>query len=265
MEEPNGIRFSDDEVARLDPYVFMAAIGKKVIHPGGRRSTEELFRLADFQAGQRVLDIGAGVGVTAIEIARRFDCQVTAIDIDPVMLAHARANVRAAGLDGRVVVEKGDIHSLPFPDDAFDKVFIEAVMMFVDKSCAVREIARVCRPGGHVLDHEFIYRHSPAPEVRSRFEDVCPGTSFETAEGWLDLYRSAGFVDIRHVTGPFAMMTPAGMLRDEGLGNLLAMMGRVMVRPAYLRKMIWIMSRMLRVRADLGYVVMAAAKPPSRV
>jgi len=242
----------------------MAVIGKKVIHPGGRRSTEELYRFADFQAGQRVLDVGAGVGTTAIEIANRFGCQVTAIDIDPVMLTRAQANVQAARLGGRVTVAKADIQSLQFADGSFDSVVIEAVTMFVDRPRAVREVVRVCRPNGRVLDHEFIYRKPPTHEVRRIFEgEVCPGIRFDTADDWIELYQTAGLMAIRHVTGPFAMMTPMGMVRDEGFSNLSTMMGRMMTRPAYLRKMGWLMSRMLRVMPYLGYVVLEGTKPAS--
>jgi hypothetical protein len=38
------VRLSDNDIMQLDPYTFMALIGKKVIHPGGRRATEELYR-----------------------------------------------------------------------------------------------------------------------------------------------------------------------------------------------------------------------------
>ena len=41
--------------------------------------------------------MGCGVANTAVEISRRFGCHVTAIDIDPLMLGRATANVRAAG------------------------------------------------------------------------------------------------------------------------------------------------------------------------
>jgi ubiquinone/menaquinone biosynthesis C-methylase UbiE len=176
MQAQTIIRLSDQEVAQLDPYAFLAVIGKKVIHPGGRRSTEELFRLAGFQAGQHVLDVGAGVGATAIDIARRFDCRVTAIDIDPVMLSRAQANVQAAGVEDRVTVAKADIQSLHYSDDAFDRVVIEAVTAFVDRSRAACEVVRVCRPEGRVLDHEFIYRRPPPAEARRIFKgEVCPG------------------------------------------------------------------------------------------
>src|SRR6266550_1311619 len=71
------------DVNSLDPYAFMAVLGKRVIHPGGRRSTEELFDLAHLQVGQKALDVGCGVGTTAIQMARRFGAVVTAIDISP--------------------------------------------------------------------------------------------------------------------------------------------------------------------------------------
>ncbi len=104
---------SDAEVDQLDPYAFFAVLGKRVIHPGGRAATDELIRRADFRADQRVLDVGCGVGTTAIRIARGFGASVTAVDIAPLMLERSAANVSAAGLNDRVTVEHGDITSLP--------------------------------------------------------------------------------------------------------------------------------------------------------
>ena len=255
---------SDTEVDRLDPYAFMALVGKRVIHPGGRRSTAEMCHLAGFQPGQQVLDVGCGVATTAVEISRRFGCHVTAIDIDPLMLGRATANVRAAGA-ANVTVAKADVQALEFPDAAFDRVVIEAVTMFVDRRRAAQEIVRVCRPGGRVLDHEFIYRRPPTTEIRRIFEgEVCPGISFDTADDWMLLYQHAGLTGIQHTTGPFVMMTPLGMVRDEGVGNLLAMLARVAWRRAYRRKMAWLMSRMLRVMPYLGYIVLAGTKPTAQ-
>jgi SAM-dependent methyltransferase len=261
MTPQSTVRLSDNDIMQLDPYTFMALIGKKVIHPGGRRATEELYRFADFQVEQHVLDVGAGVGTTAIEIANRFGCRVTAIDIDPIMLEQAQANVRAAGLDNQVTVTTGDVQSLQYADDSFDRVIMEAVMMFVDQPVAAREVVRVCRPNGYVIDHEFIYTRPPTQEAQSCFDQVCPGVSFESAETWTMLYAGAGLANIRHVTGPFVMMTPGGMVLDEGMGNLMRMMGRVMSRAAHVQKMQWVMLRMLRIKSYLGYVVLAGTKP----
>src|ERR1700694_4741598 len=127
------------EVDELDPYAFFAVLGKRVIHPGGRTATNQLIRKAGFQPGQRVLDVGCGVGTTAIEISRRFEADVTAIDIAPLMLERAAANVRAARIQDRVSVEPGDITAMRYPDNTFDCVIAEAVTMFVDRSRAARK------------------------------------------------------------------------------------------------------------------------------
>jgi len=48
---PATTRLSAEDVGRLDPYAFLAVLGKHVIHPGGRRSTQELLDLAGLAAG----------------------------------------------------------------------------------------------------------------------------------------------------------------------------------------------------------------------
>lgn len=253
---------SDEEIQSLDPYALMAAIGKTVIHPGGRRSTAELIALADFAPDQEVLDVGCGVGTTALLLAQRFGCRVTAVDIDPRMVEQARARVAAAGLSDQIRVERADIQALTYSAASFDRVVVEAVTMFVDRARAASEVVRVCRLGGRVLEHEFIYRHPPTADVRRIFEgEVCPGIRFDSVDDWCQLFAAAGLVNLRHVSGPFVMMSIAGMWRDEGPKNLGRMMLTLARRPAYRNKMAWLMPRILRVRSYLGYVVLAGTRP----
>jgi cyclopropane fatty-acyl-phospholipid synthase-like methyltransferase len=95
-------RLNKEEIEKLDPYQFMAEIGKQVIHPGGRHSTKEVYSMANFQPGQCVLDIGCGVGTTAIEIVKKFGCTVIASDIDQNMLDKAEYNIQRAGLSDKI-------------------------------------------------------------------------------------------------------------------------------------------------------------------
>jgi SAM-dependent methyltransferase len=260
LEPPRRLEAADIE--RLDPYVFMAVIGKRVIHPGGRAATEQLLRRAAISADAKVLDIGCGVGTTAITVAERFGAGVTAVDIEPLMLQRAQKAVQAADANERVHVRQGDILALDFPDDVFDIVIAEAVTMFVDRSRAARELIRVCRPGGRVLATEFMWRRPPSEEAREAFlGQVCPGLRFDTAEDWLRIYTEAGLSSVEIDEGPFEMMSPKGFVQDEGVGRSLSVMGRVMTRPAYLKKMIWLMPRMRRAVPYLGYIVVSGKKP----
>jgi ubiquinone/menaquinone biosynthesis C-methylase UbiE len=255
-------RLTASDIQALDPYAFLAVLGKRVIHPGGRRATEELFRRAGIQPGQRVLDIGCGVGTTAIAIAQRFGAEVTAADISPLMRARAASNVRTARLEARVRTEEADIIALPYSDGAFDRVIAEAVTMFVPRAQATRELVRVCRPGGRVLATEFLWRKPPPEEARQVFlGEVCPGMTFDTLDDWVRIYRDAGIEQIEVASGPFEMMTPQGFVSDEGIAGCLAILGRACTRTAYLKKMAWLMPRMQRAVPYLGYLVISGDKP----
>jgi SAM-dependent methyltransferase len=253
-------RLSASEVQALDPYVFLAVLGKRVIHPGSRHSTDQLLEWAGIQAGERVLDIGCGVGTTAVRIAREAGAEVVAADISPLMRECAEHAVRSARLPS-VTIADADILALPYPDASFDGVIAEAVTMFVDRCRAAAELSRVCKPGGRVLATEFCWRREPTDEARKVFlGQVCPGLRFDSVEDWVALYGTAGLGEIQTDTGPFAMMTARGFIRDEGW-HAAAVCARVLSRPAYVRKMEWLMPRMGRAVSYLGYVVVSARKP----
>jgi SAM-dependent methyltransferase len=253
---------TDIDIKSLDPYAFLAFLGKRVIHPGGRRSTEELFSLAQIRGGQHVLDVGCGVGTTAIEVAQRFAADVTAVDISPLMLQRAEANVRRAGLEAKVHLRHEDILGLRFRDSSFDRVIAEAVTMFVDRPRAAAELTRVCQPGGMVLATEFLWRKPPSDEARELFlGQLCPGMQFDNLDGWLQIYGQAGLTDLEVRTGPFELMTAHGFVKDEGLANAIACMVRGLSKPERVRKMAWMMPRLRKAVPYLGYVLVAGRKP----
>ena len=100
-------------------------------------------------ARTRFLDAGCGDGALVCAAAAQ-GAEAAGVDPDPAMLAAARAcaaerRVRASFLEGRV-------ERLPFPDASFDVVAAVTVLCFVpDASAAVREMARVLRPGGRLV------------------------------------------------------------------------------------------------------------------
>lgn len=250
------------DVRALDPYLLMAVVGKRVVHPGGRRATAQLLDWAAIRSGEEVLDVGCGVATTAIDIARATGGRVTAADVSPLMRERAERNVRAAGVSDRVEVAHGDILALPYPDDSFDCVIAEAVTMFVDRPKAAAELVRVCRSGGRVLATEFFWRRPPTEEARHIFlGEVCPGLRFDSVEDWVGIYRAAGLADVRTTTGPFDMMTPRGFVHDEGLRGSMRFVGNALTRTTYLRRLAWLMPRMARAVPYLGYIVVCGRTP----
>jgi hypothetical protein len=84
---------------------------------------------------------------------------------------------------------------------------------------------------------------------------------FDAVEDWVHVYSGAGLTGLDTQTGPFEMMTPRGFLADEGLAHCPAIMSRVAGRPAYTRKIAWLMPRMAKAVPYLGYIIVAGIKP----
>jgi demethylmenaquinone methyltransferase/2-methoxy-6-polyprenyl-1,4-benzoquinol methylase len=113
---------------------------------GWRRATRTALAL---RAGERVLDVGAGTGVSTEELARSGAYAVGA-DLSIGMLQAGR-RARPA-----VPLLAGDALKLPFPDGAFDAVTISfALRNVTDVDGALGELARVTRPGGRLVVCEF--------------------------------------------------------------------------------------------------------------
>jgi hypothetical protein len=120
-------------------------------HPGGVALTRRLADTLDLQPGQRVLDVAAGIGTSALLFAAEHGVDVVGIDLGDTQVARARARATRAGLDGQVRFEVGDAERLPVDDASFDVVACEcAFCTFPDKDTAAAELARVLRPGGRL-------------------------------------------------------------------------------------------------------------------
>ena len=109
---------------------------------------ELLCEAVDIHPGERVLDVAAGAGNTALAAARRW-ADVTASDFIPALLETARRRAETEGLP--LATEVADAQDLPFPDASFDVVLSTFGAMFApDQEKTASELARVCRPGGRI-------------------------------------------------------------------------------------------------------------------
>jgi ArsR family transcriptional regulator len=133
-------------------------------------------------AGREVADLGAGEGALTLLLAR-FARRVTAVDQSPRMLGLIEERAAAAGLDGRIAFAQADLESLPLPDASQDACFLsQALHHAAQPQRALREAARVLRPGGHLLLLDLV-RHEQE-WVREQFADQWLGFDPPELRAW---------------------------------------------------------------------------------
>jgi ubiquinone/menaquinone biosynthesis C-methylase UbiE len=158
---------SADDLAAVDEF-----------HIRGRQATEELAELAGLTAGERVLDVGCGLGGTARYLAACYGVEVTGVDLTAEYCRVGNMLSDRTGLADRVELVIADALRLPFADASFDAVWSEhAAMNIADKARLYRELRRVLRAGARLAIYDVVQGsggpvHFPVPWARQ------PGISF---------------------------------------------------------------------------------------
>ncbi|GIH92635.1 class I SAM-dependent methyltransferase [Planobispora siamensis] len=174
--------------------------------------------LPHLQPGMSLLDVGCGPGTITADLAVRVaPGTVTASEVTEEALGLARAEVARRGLSG-VEFAVADVHALDFPDDSFDVVHAHQVLQHVgDPVQALREMRRVCRPGGVVAVRDSDYAAFtwfPEPpeldEWLALYEKVARANGGEPDAGrrLLSWARAAGFTDISATSSTWCFATP---------------------------------------------------------
>jgi ubiquinone/menaquinone biosynthesis C-methylase UbiE len=118
-------------------------------HGRGVLATREMAAILQPRAGEKVLDIGSGIGGPARWIAAQFGCHVTGVDLTQAFCDAAVELNAVTGMAEHVRILQGNALALPLPDAAFDRAYSQNVAMNIaDKRGMYREALRVLKPGG---------------------------------------------------------------------------------------------------------------------
>jgi MPBQ/MSBQ methyltransferase len=165
-------------------------------HGGALAATRALAQLGQLASGERVLDMGGGLGGPARTLAAEYGCRVTVVDPTEPFIEAGRALTERVGLQDAIEFFVGSSLAVPFADESYDVVWTQnASMNIADKAGLVAEQRRVLRPGGRLVFQEIFAGPGgelicPVPWARD------PSTSFLVPPDQVrTLLRQAGFAE----------------------------------------------------------------------
>lgn len=171
--------------------------------PDIQKIKSEMLRAAPINPGDRVLDVGCGIGLETTRLLKHVGPAgaVVGVDLNAPMIDVARDRLGDAA--GQIEYAVMDARQLDFPDDSFDVSRTERVLRYIEQpELALREMVRVTRPGGRVIvfdfDSDTFIVDAPDPDLTRRVATVLDGS---IPNGWIGRqlprhFRQAGLADI---------------------------------------------------------------------
>lgn len=201
------------------PYVHGHHASVLSSHGARTAANSAAYLLPHLRPGQRLLDLGCGPGSITLDLAEALGPhgRVVGVDAAEVAVGTARAAAAERG-DTTTRFEVADAYALPFPDDSFDVAHAHQVLQHLpDPVTALRELARVVRPGGIVAFRDADYggmTWHPASPPLTRWLDTyrqaarLAGGEPDGGRHTVAWAREAGLLDVVPTTSTWSYATP---------------------------------------------------------
>jgi ubiquinone/menaquinone biosynthesis C-methylase UbiE len=169
------------------------------VHSSGA-DLDRLSRLAQGSRFSSALDLGCGAGHASYALARGGAHRVVAYDLSAQMLEVAAAEARARG-HAQIEICAGPAERVPFPDMSFDLVVTRySAHHWMDAFGAVREVARILKPGGTLVVIDVLAPENPLMDTVLQTVEILRDLShvrdYRESE-WRGAFEAAGFASPR--------------------------------------------------------------------
>lgn len=129
-------------------------IEKDRIRENLNKYTRKAFHLLPKCKNSHILDIGCGMGVPTIELAKISNGYITGIDIDEISLSLLQRKIKETGLSNRVRFIKDSILTMDFPEESFDIIWAEGSIFVMGFEKSIKKWRRFLKPLGFLVIHD---------------------------------------------------------------------------------------------------------------
>lgn len=173
---------------------YERVFGQGFVSTGGIDTTREFVSKLDLQPGQKVLDVGCGIGGGDFYMAEKYDVHVVGIDLSINMVSFALE--RAIGLKCSVEFEVADCTKKTYPDGTFDVIYSRDTILHIqDKPTLFRSFCKWLKPGGKVLITDYCKRAGPPSEDFAKYIEQ-RGYDLHDVEAYGQMLKDAGFDEV---------------------------------------------------------------------
>ncbi|KAH9763496.1 phosphomethylethanolamine N-methyltransferase [Citrus sinensis] len=173
---------------------YERVFGVGFVSTGGIETTKEFVAKLDLKPGQKVLDVGCGIGGGDFYMADKFDVHVVGIDLSINMISFALE--RAIGLKCSVEFEVADCTKKTYPENSFDVIYSRDTILHIqDKPALFKSFFKWLKPGGTVLISDYC-KSFGTPSVEFSEYIKQRGYDLHDVKSYGQMLKDAGFVDI---------------------------------------------------------------------
>lgn len=169
---------------------------RRLFPPGGVELYRQIALLTGMTEDHEVLDVSCGKGIALEYFVREFGVHGSGVDTEPRLIDLAEARTRALGIADRLQFQTGRPDRLPYRDRIFDVAMGEiGLASQCDPADAVRELARVTKPGGFIVLVQLVWK-APVDADRKGVLAEHLGARPRMLVEWKRLLLEAGVEDL---------------------------------------------------------------------
>ncbi|TKY61072.1 Phosphoethanolamine N-methyltransferase [Spatholobus suberectus] len=177
-----------------EPRFYTKMYGPGFVSTGGLETTKEFVAKLGLKPGQKVLDVGCGVGGGDFYMAENFDVEVVGIDLSINMISLGIE--RAIGLKYAVEFDCADCYKKTYPENTFDVIYSRDTMLHVkDKPTLFRSFYKWLKPGGKLLITDYC-KSAGSPSLQFAEYIKQGGYYLHDMKAYRQMLDNAGFDDV---------------------------------------------------------------------
>lgn len=191
-------------------------------HIGGAPATEAFAAKLPFKAGDRLLDVGCGLGGPARFLAQRFGAHVTGIDLTPEYVEVARRLSQLTGQGATTTFDVGSALAMPYGDASFDgAITVHVAMNIANRDKLYAEVGRVLKPGASFGIYDVMKGNAAPLDYPVPWAMTAETSHVVTPAETRSLLERAGFeiVEIEDRTAPAKAFFEKAMAAAQAAGG----------------------------------------------